>query len=115
MICLGVQSKGNIITEFMFLHFLIISIITLGCGFEVVFRKPHEGNFYRSFEGEEDRSHHGLFYLFCFPFWFRFYRLLHLHLYHPLHFTQARLEILCEFTLICSNIIKRFDISRLYH
>jgi len=23
------------------------------------FRKPHEGNFYRSFEGEADRSHHG--------------------------------------------------------
>lgn len=30
-----------------------------GCGLELVERRPHEGNFYRSFEGEEDRSHHG--------------------------------------------------------
>jgi len=30
-----------------------------GCGLELVNNKPHEGNFYRSFEGEDDRSHHG--------------------------------------------------------
>lgn len=28
------------------------------CGFEVRSHNPHEGSFYRKFEGEEDRSHH---------------------------------------------------------
>ena len=30
-----------------------------GCGREIIGHRPHEGNFYRSFEGEDDRSHHG--------------------------------------------------------
>eukprot|EP00615_Pteridomonas_danica_P010977 CAMPEP_0114342354 /NCGR_PEP_ID=MMETSP0101-20121206/9738_1 /TAXON_ID=38822 ORGANISM="Pteridomonas danica, Strain PT" /NCGR_SAMPLE_ID=MMETSP0101 /ASSEMBLY_ACC=CAM_ASM_000211 /LENGTH=362 /DNA_ID=CAMNT_0001476423 /DNA_START=218 /DNA_END=1303 /DNA_ORIENTATION=- len=30
-----------------------------GCGYEMINYKQHEGNFYRSFAGEDDRSHHG--------------------------------------------------------
>jgi hypothetical protein len=40
VICLGVDGLGS-------------------CGLEIINHRPHEGNFYRSFEGEEDRSHHG--------------------------------------------------------
>jgi hypothetical protein len=40
VICLGIDGLGS-------------------CGLEIINHRPHEGNFYRNFEGEEDRSHHG--------------------------------------------------------